>query len=325
MITGRAKMRVRINWFTFLFLFVFSTVLQASNIINIQLRFYQGFNEKQKITVSDRYFFLKENNQQIFSYREITEEINSLKSIYNLKEVKNITNLSMEFIDNKKTQRRDLYFKKKDIKISLKKCANKKNKFELKIFKELNSIKPLMNTEIILPVDKATVIGFRDKEGILYFFSLYRKDETKVKKQSKYLIPEIVNEYIPQYPEEALQAGKKGDVILEGEVNKNGKIKNIKIWKGDPLLNKAALTAFRNWEFTPYNVGSSGNLIKVVLILVFEINKEKKQEKNYKKKFEQIKKTDIWKQIKNSKDKEDKSKPWLLKIWIIQGEKNNQN
>ena len=28
--------------------------------------------------------------------------------------------------------------------------------------------------------------------------------------------------------------------------------------------------------------------------------------------------------IKNSKDKEDKSKPWLLKIWIIQGEKNNQ-
>ena len=311
-------MRIKNMWFVLLLIYGFSTIIQSSNIINIQLRFYQGFNEKQNITDSERSFSLKNNNLNILSFQEIEKEIKSIINIYNLREIKNISNLSFNFIDNKKKQTKQLYFDSKDIKICLTRHIDNINKFELMIYKGIKNDNTLMDTELILPAEKAAVIGFRDKENNIYFFSIYRKDDTEVKKQSKHqLIPEIISEKVPQYPKEALAIGKNGYVILEGKINKYGKIQNTKIWKGEQLLNKAALTAFNNWKFKSYKV-SPDKLKKVVLILVFEINKENKDLKN---KLEKIKKTNIWKQIVNTKINNGKPTPWLLKVWIIQGKK----
>jgi len=53
----------------------------------------------------------------------------------------------------------------------------------------------------------------------------------------------------PVYPPEAKAAGIQGLVRLEATVGKDGKIENLKVLEGDPILAAAAIEAVRQWEY----------------------------------------------------------------------------
>ncbi|HZJ29931.1 MAG TPA: TonB family protein [Vicinamibacterales bacterium] len=55
----------------------------------------------------------------------------------------------------------------------------------------------------------------------------------------------------PQYSAEALQARLQGTVAVEVLVDEKGHVADARVLRSIPLLDKAALEAARQWEFTP--------------------------------------------------------------------------
>jgi len=55
----------------------------------------------------------------------------------------------------------------------------------------------------------------------------------------------------PVYPRVAQDARIEGVVIIEATISQTGQVMNMKLLRGAPLLDQAALEAVRQWEFTP--------------------------------------------------------------------------
>jgi protein TonB len=56
----------------------------------------------------------------------------------------------------------------------------------------------------------------------------------------------------PIYPAIALAAGIEGEVVLQAEIGKDGRIENLRAVSGNPLLIRAALDAVQQWRYRPY-------------------------------------------------------------------------
>ena len=56
----------------------------------------------------------------------------------------------------------------------------------------------------------------------------------------------------PQYPPLARQARVQGIVVLRATISRDGKIENLQIISGHPLLVKSAMDAVLQWRYRPY-------------------------------------------------------------------------
>jgi protein TonB len=64
--------------------------------------------------------------------------------------------------------------------------------------------------------------------------------------------PAVLKRVEPVYPELARKAGIEGKVIVKVWIDKHGKVKDVVILKSTvEVLNQAAITAAKQWEFTP--------------------------------------------------------------------------
>ena len=66
----------------------------------------------------------------------------------------------------------------------------------------------------------------------------------------------LIKKVLPHYPELARRAGVTGDVVLSGVIGTDGKLKNLKVISGSPMLREEAVSAARQWRYTPYMLGS---------------------------------------------------------------------
>ncbi len=64
-------------------------------------------------------------------------------------------------------------------------------------------------------------------------------------------LPEAVSKPAPVYPDIAREAGVDGTVMIQALVGKDGRVKDIRVVKPIPMLNKAAEDAVRQWVFKP--------------------------------------------------------------------------
>jgi protein TonB len=55
----------------------------------------------------------------------------------------------------------------------------------------------------------------------------------------------------PVYPVFAKQSGMSGSVVVQGTVDKNGRISNLQLISGPPLFRNAAFEAVKQWVFSP--------------------------------------------------------------------------
>ena len=59
------------------------------------------------------------------------------------------------------------------------------------------------------------------------------------------------NDVRPVYPSEALAAGVQGIVIVEATIGPDGIVQDTRVLRSIPLLDTAALSAVRQWQFAP--------------------------------------------------------------------------
>jgi protein TonB len=54
----------------------------------------------------------------------------------------------------------------------------------------------------------------------------------------------------PLYPQEAKDKRIQGTVTLEATIGRDGKVENLQVLSGDPLLAAASLEAVKNWQYS---------------------------------------------------------------------------
>ena len=65
------------------------------------------------------------------------------------------------------------------------------------------------------------------------------------------IAPKLVKKVPPVYPPLATQGRISGIVILEAQVDVNGRVKTAKILRGHPIFDEAAVAAVTQWRYKP--------------------------------------------------------------------------
>ena len=79
----------------------------------------------------------------------------------------------------------------------------------------------------------------------------------------------LITQVPPVYPLEAQRAQIQGAVILEANINKDGKVESVNIISGDPLLVQAAQDAVMQWVYRP--VLLNGQPVDIVTTITVNI------------------------------------------------------
>jgi TonB family protein len=74
---------------------------------------------------------------------------------------------------------------------------------------------------------------------------------TRIKVGGNVQAANLVTQVRPNYPPEAKQAGIQGTVKLQVILDKDGRVQDVKVVSGDPLLAAAAVDAVKNWVYRP--------------------------------------------------------------------------
>ena len=82
--------------------------------------------------------------------------------------------------------------------------------------------------------------------------------------------PALVRRVEPVYPSLAISAKVRGVVILEALVDKDGGVAEVKVLRtASPLLNDAAITAVRQWQYRPLVLNGLPEPFVLTVVLTF--------------------------------------------------------
>src|SRR5580692_4893114 len=75
---------------------------------------------------------------------------------------------------------------------------------------------------------------------------------TRVRVSSGVVSGLLVKKVNPNYPPLARQARIQGVVLLQAQISKDGRIENLQLISGHPMLAPAAIEAVKQWVYRPY-------------------------------------------------------------------------
>ena len=80
--------------------------------------------------------------------------------------------------------------------------------------------------------------------------------------------PKKIKDVAPVYPPIAQEARVQGVVIMEARVDEHGNVSDVRVLRSIPLLDKAAIDAVRQWQYTPTTM----NGVAVPVIMTLTVN-----------------------------------------------------
>jgi len=83
--------------------------------------------------------------------------------------------------------------------------------------------------------------------------------------------PQLVSSVLPVYPAMARDAGIGGEVVIDTTIDATGKVTDMKVISGPPVLRQAALDALRQWKYSPSML--NGQPISVQMTVTLKFNR----------------------------------------------------
>jgi len=78
-----------------------------------------------------------------------------------------------------------------------------------------------------------------------------------------------IHDEAPVYPVEAKAKGIHGNVVLKATIDTTGKMSELKLIKGDPVLAKAAIEAVKKWRYRPYLLDGQPVTVETTIVVRF--------------------------------------------------------
>jgi TonB family protein len=76
----------------------------------------------------------------------------------------------------------------------------------------------------------------------------------------------------PVYPEVARQAGIEGDVVLRINVSGEGRVTDLAVLEGPPILARAAMAAVRQWKYRAWRMNGSPAAVVTTMVVSFRLH-----------------------------------------------------
>jgi TonB family protein len=86
--------------------------------------------------------------------------------------------------------------------------------------------------------------------------------------------PKVIHQVRPIYPAEAKTAGTEGMVRIEAVVDRDGKVKEVKLLSGHPVLAKAAMEAVSKWQYRPTVLNGTSVEVECEIDVNFRLSKK---------------------------------------------------
>ena len=74
----------------------------------------------------------------------------------------------------------------------------------------------------------------------------------RIRLASRVVEANLIHDVPPQYPSEAGRARIEGTVVLMAVIGKDGKVEDVRVESGLPILAQAAIDAVKQWRYKPY-------------------------------------------------------------------------
>lgn len=255
--------------------------------IMVSLRFYEGtrVNEPAKDRVVTTYHLKPMFVGNMFDSRDIKKEQRELRRVFNLFNLKLMTSTRFAWQAREKDKRfQVIILNGHEFQVQLKQTA-KPDGFVVDVLEMGKQEKSLLHTDISLPQRKTAVFGFEDSMGKPFFLSFYREKNDNVIRDEPVELPEgvqpkLVKRVNPKYPKDALKYKVEGRVILSAEIDTSGKVVNVNILHGHPLLTGAAIVALKKWRYEPHTKEGEKTPAQFTVTLEFSlpdsVNKNKR-------------------------------------------------
>ena len=75
----------------------------------------------------------------------------------------------------------------------------------------------------------------------------------------------------PAYPDVARKAGVEGDVVLRAYVSSDGRITDLRVLAGPPILARAAIEAVQQWRYEPIKMNGRPASVVTTLTIAFRM------------------------------------------------------
>ena len=85
------------------------------------------------------------------------------------------------------------------------------------------------------------------------------------------MAPRVVKRVEPVYPVLAKQSRTQGAVILEAVLTEDGKVANLKLVSGHPLLVQSAMEAARQWQYEPTYLNDTPARVIMNITVIFTL------------------------------------------------------
>ena len=85
--------------------------------------------------------------------------------------------------------------------------------------------------------------------------------------------PTRVNDVAPVYPPIALASRKEATVILEAVIDEKGRVRELRVLRGHPLFDDAAIRAVGQWQFTPTLLNGTTVPVVMTVTVAFALQK----------------------------------------------------
>jgi len=268
----------------FVFLLMFGITASAALFAgpDIKLRFLEGRREgtaaaPAAVTSSYEKIGLQATAPTNYS---LEAEIAKIKKVYNLKDVKLITESNLKWPLKGDRITHFIRFEDKEFMFLVTpKGAEKASQFHVEVFEQKDKDRVnLLDSEFKLPADETVVLGFEGGANIAYFLYLTWPGDAveggvqggvaggvaggvkggvkggvegavRVSKDLK--PPKLIKTADPVYPEEARKAGIEGIVIIEARTDEKGRVVAATVLRSVPKLDQAAVDAVKQWVYEP--------------------------------------------------------------------------
>jgi protein TonB len=86
--------------------------------------------------------------------------------------------------------------------------------------------------------------------------------------------PKKIRNVAPVYPDLAVQSRVSAIVILEAEVDVRGQVRAVKVLRGHPLFDDAAVAAVRQWRYQPLLLNGEPTAFLVTVTITFNLQQQ---------------------------------------------------
>jgi TonB family protein len=240
-----------------------------------------------------------------FANYELEEDLQTeqqIKKVYNLKDVNLLTEATLLWMRSETADKAFHMFRLNGQEYAVFVTPGKvpaRNQFRIEVYEQGADKKSnLLDTDFSLPDKAAAVFGFENTEQKPYFITLrverwVGEPAAAAAKPSggtvggvvggavktggdKIKPPKLIRDVSAAYPEEARKAGVEGIVIMEATTDTYGRVASVKVLRGIPLLDQAAIDAIKQWVYEPMVIDGKPQPVTFTVTMRFKLDDKKK-------------------------------------------------